>query len=145
MTRPSICVAVLALAFWLVGCGPSDEPDTAEMKKLTRAWTSAVARGDAASVCATYVHSGDGPAGCVAVVEKRLADSALAEIPAASLRDGRVGVQTGGTCCIATAIITTSEPDRRRTVLLLDSENPGNSFLVAQDPLCPSRECGRTE
>jgi len=28
-------------------------------------------------------------------------------------------------------------------MLMLDFENPGNSYLVAQDPLCGSRECGR--
>jgi hypothetical protein len=42
----------------------------------------------------------------------------------------------------ATAVVTTGEPQFRRTVLLLDSENPGNAFLVAQDPLCGPRECG---
>lgn len=143
MPRPVILAAIAALAAGLAACGPPDEPDTTEMTTLTRAWMAAVALGDGASICATYAHSGDGPTGCVAAVDERLADSALADIPGDILRKGSVSIQTGGTCCIATAVVTTSEPDFRRTVLLLDSENPGNSFLVAQDPLCGSRECGR--
>ena len=104
---------------------------------------AAVAARDAGALCRTYVHGGDGRVGCGVAVRRRLARSPLADIPPAVLRKGVVSVQVAESCCLATAVVTTSEPDFRRTVLLLDSENPGNSFLVAQDPICGSRECGR--
>jgi hypothetical protein len=143
MARFVICAAAVALVAGLAGCGPADDHDTAELTKLTRTWMAAVADRDAAAICRTYVHGGDGPAGCVAAVRRRLPRAALAEIPPAVLRKGFVSIKTGGTCCVEAAVVTTSTPDYRRTVLLLDSENPGNSYLVAQDPLCGSRECGR--
>jgi ketosteroid isomerase-like protein len=144
MRRPLVCAVVVALAAGFGGCGPEeDHDDTAELTKLTRTWMAAVADRDAAAICRTYAHSGDGPEGCVAAVRRRLRRSALAEIPPAVLRKGFVSVKTGGSCCVEASVVTTGEPDFRRSVLLLDSENPGNSYLVAQDPLCGSRECGR--
>jgi hypothetical protein len=146
MTRLAvICAAAVSLAVGLAGCGPSssDEPDHAELEKLTREWMTAVAGRDGAAVCATYVHGAEGLADCVATIGKRLAASPLADLPPAAMRAGKLSLMSGGSCCIATAVISTVKPDFRRTVLLLDSENPGNSFLVAQDPLCGPRECGR--
>jgi hypothetical protein len=145
MVRRLICAAVVALVSGgLATCGPADDhDDTAELTKLTRTWMAAVADRDAAAICRTYVHGGDGRPGCVAAVRRRLRRSPLAKIPPAVLRKGLISLKTGGSCCIEVAVVTTGEPDYRRTVLLLDSDNPGNSYLVAQDPLCGSRECGR--
>lgn len=104
---------------------------------------TAVAALDGEGICATYVHGVKGSPDCTAVLAKRLAASPLADIPACGATHREVEPLHEGDCCIATAVISTSKPDFRRTVQLLDSENPGNSFLVARDPVCGPRECGR--